>query len=109
MQRAFALIRRDIRDEENLLPSRLQNTTDTDRLRTLGTLGTTWAAVRQTTPTHPHPVIPRRPPGSALLGVPLTAALGIGDPPHDAEGDRGLVGMLGTAFVAVAAQRPKRN
>lgn len=31
---------------------------DTARLRKLGT---TWAAVRQTASTHPHPVIPRRP------------------------------------------------
>ncbi|MFJ5152582.1 hypothetical protein ACIQCF_13555 [Streptomyces sp. NPDC088353] len=75
VQRAFALIRQDIRDEEDLLLSRLQDTMDTGRLRTLGT---TWAAVRQTAPTHPHPVIPRRPPGNALLGVTLSEALGIG-------------------------------
>jgi hypothetical protein len=75
VQRTFALIRQDMRDEEDLLLSRLQDTMDTGRLRTLGT---TWAAVRQTAPTHPHPVIPRRPPGNALLGVPLSDALGIG-------------------------------
>ncbi|MEV6116996.1 hypothetical protein AB0L59_32070 [Streptomyces sp. NPDC052109] len=75
MQRAFALIRQDIRGEEDLLLSRLQDTMDTGRLRTLGT---TWAAVRQTAAMHPHPVIPRRPPGNALLGVPLSDALGIG-------------------------------
>ncbi|MEW2513721.1 hemerythrin domain-containing protein [Streptomyces sp. NPDC046870] len=81
VQRAFALIRQDIRDEEDLLLPRLQDAMNTARLRTLGT---TWAAVRQTAPTHPHPVIPRRPPGNALLGVPLSVydrvrdALGIG-------------------------------
>ncbi|CAL9672616.1 hemerythrin domain-containing protein [Streptomyces sp. enrichment culture] len=81
VQRAFALIRQDIRDEEDLLLPRLQDAVDTVRLRKLGT---TWAAVRQTAPTHPHPVIPRRPPGNALLGVPLSVydrvrdALGIG-------------------------------
>ncbi|MEU6602516.1 hemerythrin domain-containing protein [Streptomyces flaveolus] len=81
VRRAFALIRQDIRDEEDLLLPRLQDAVDTARLRTLGT---TWAAVRQTAPTHPHPVIPRRPPGNALLGVPLSVydrvrdALGIG-------------------------------
>jgi hypothetical protein len=37
VQRAFALIRREIRDEENLLLSRLQDTMDTGRLHTLGT------------------------------------------------------------------------
>ncbi|MFI9152437.1 hemerythrin domain-containing protein [Streptomyces sp. NPDC053367] len=69
VRRAFGLIRQDIRDEEDLLLPRLQDATHTARLRALGT---TWAAVRQTAPTHPHPVIPRRPPGNALLGVPLS-------------------------------------
>ncbi|MET8767894.1 hypothetical protein [Streptomyces sp. NPDC004658] len=56
----------------------------TARLRTLGT---TWAAVRRTAPTQPHPVIPRRPPGNAPLGVPLSVhdrlrdALGVGGVP----------------------------
>jgi hemerythrin-like domain-containing protein len=67
--RAFALIRQDIRDEEDLLLPRLQEAVNTARLRTLGTA---WAAVRRTAPTHPHPVVPRRPPGNALLGVPLS-------------------------------------
>ncbi|MGW2787738.1 hypothetical protein ACWC3X_42275 [Streptomyces populi] len=58
LRRAFALIRQDIRDEEDLLLPRLQDAMDTARLRKLGT---TWAAVRQTASTHPHPVIPRRP------------------------------------------------
>ncbi|MEU0060661.1 hemerythrin domain-containing protein [Streptomyces sp. NPDC006334] len=81
VRRAFALIRQDIRDEEDLLLPRLQDAVDTARLRKLGM---TWAAVRQTAPTHPHPVIPRRPPGNALLGLPLSVydrvrdALGIG-------------------------------
>jgi hypothetical protein len=69
VRRAFALIRQDIRDEEDLLLPRLQDAMNTARLRTLGA---TWAAVRLTAPTHPHPVIPRRPPGNALLGVPLS-------------------------------------
>ncbi|WP_053851640.1 hemerythrin domain-containing protein [Streptomyces sp. NRRL B-24085] len=69
VQRAFALIRQDIRDEEDLLLPRLQEAVPTARLRTLGT---TWAAVRHTAPTRPHPVVPRRPPGNALLGVPLS-------------------------------------
>lgn len=69
VQRAFALIRQDIRDEEDLLLPRLQDAMNPARLRALGT---TWAAVRQTAPTHPHPVVPRRPPGNALLGVPLS-------------------------------------
>jgi hemerythrin superfamily protein len=69
VQRAFALIRQDIRDEEDLLLPQLRDAMDMSRLRHLGTA---WAAVRQTAPTHPHPVIPRRPPGNALLGIPLS-------------------------------------
>lgn len=81
VRRVFSLIGEDVRDEEDLLLPRLQEVTGTARLRTLGT---TWAAVRRTAPTHPHPVVPRRPPGNALLGVPLSVydrvrdALGMG-------------------------------
>ncbi|WP_077800876.1 hemerythrin domain-containing protein [Streptomyces sp. JHA26] len=69
VRQAFELIRQDIRDEEDLLLPRLQDAMNTARLRKLGAA---WAAVRQTAPTHPHPVVPRRPPGNALLGVPLS-------------------------------------
>ncbi|MCP9963363.1 hemerythrin domain-containing protein [Streptomyces somaliensis] len=67
---AFALIRQDIRDEEDLLLPRLQASLDPARLRRLGSA---WEAVRRTAPTRPHPVVPRRPPANALLGVPLSA------------------------------------
>ncbi|MFB8754250.1 hemerythrin domain-containing protein [Streptomyces nigra] len=67
--RAFALIEQDIRDEEDLLLPRLQEAVDTPRQRRLGTA---WEAVRKTAPTHPHPVVPRRPPGNAIAGVPLS-------------------------------------
>lgn len=67
---AFALIRQDIRDEEDLLLPRLQASLDTARLRRLGS---TWETVRRTAPTRPHPGVPRRPPANALLGVPLSA------------------------------------
>ncbi|WP_031075020.1 hemerythrin domain-containing protein [Streptomyces sp. NRRL S-118] len=68
--RAFALIRQDIRDEEDLLLPRLQESLDRSALRRLGSA---WETVRRTAPTHPHPVVPRRPPGNAVLGVPLSA------------------------------------
>ncbi|MET9426568.1 MULTISPECIES: hemerythrin domain-containing protein [unclassified Streptomyces] len=67
---AFALIRQDIRDEEDLLLPRLQDCLDTTRLRGLGSA---WETVRRTAPTRPHPVVPRRPPVNAVLGVPLSA------------------------------------
>ncbi|MFD3330680.1 hemerythrin domain-containing protein [Streptomyces sp. NPDC058701] len=68
---AFALIRQDIRDEEDILLPRLQEALghDTARLRRLGT---TWETVRRTSPTRPHPAVSRRPPGNALAGIPLS-------------------------------------
>ncbi|WP_063736966.1 hemerythrin domain-containing protein [Streptomyces sp. RTd22] len=69
IERAFSLIRQDIRDEEDLLLPQLQEAVDAGRLRRLGAV---WEAARLTAPTHPHPVVPRRPPGNAVLGVPLS-------------------------------------
>ncbi|MGV2914926.1 hemerythrin domain-containing protein [Streptomyces alfalfae] len=69
IRRVFSLIRQDIRDEEDELLPRLQNAIDTPALRRLGTA---WETVRKSAPTHPHPAVPRRPPGNALLGVPLS-------------------------------------
>ncbi|MGW5849115.1 hemerythrin domain-containing protein [Streptomyces sp. NPDC055254] len=69
---AFALIRQDIRDEEDLLLPRLQEAMDHDRAR-LRRLGSAWETVRRTAPTRPHPAVSRRPPGNALAGVPLSA------------------------------------
>ncbi|MEU1090808.1 hemerythrin domain-containing protein [Streptomyces sp. NPDC005892] len=68
--RAFGLIRQDIRDEEDLLLPRLQDALDPAGLRRLGAA---WETVRRTAPTHPHPAVPRRPPGNVVLGVPLSA------------------------------------
>ncbi|MEU9980818.1 hemerythrin domain-containing protein [Streptomyces sp. NPDC050856] len=70
--RVFALIRQDIRDEEDLLLPRLQEALGHDRTR-LRRLGSAWETVRRTAPTHPHPAVSRRPPGNALVGVPLSA------------------------------------
>ncbi|GAA4658426.1 hemerythrin domain-containing protein [Streptomyces youssoufiensis] len=67
--RVFALIRQDIRDEEDLVLPRLQEALDAGRLRRLGAA---WETVRGSAPTRPHPVVPRRPPGNAVLGVPLS-------------------------------------
>ncbi|GAA2959788.1 hemerythrin domain-containing protein [Streptomyces enissocaesilis] len=67
----FALIRQDIRDEEDLLLPRLQEVLGHDPAR-LRRLGSTWETVRRTAPTRPHPTVPRRPPGNALAGIPLS-------------------------------------
>ncbi|MFC8582992.1 hemerythrin domain-containing protein [Streptomyces sp. NPDC057217] len=69
---AFALIRQDIRDEEDVLLPRLQEALGHDATR-LRRLGSAWESVRRTAPTRPHPAVSRRPPGNALAGVPLSA------------------------------------
>ncbi|MEV5427965.1 hemerythrin domain-containing protein [Streptomyces sp. NPDC052701] len=66
---AFGLIREDIRDEEDELLPRLRDALGDRQLRRIGA---TWEAVRRTAPTHPHPAVPRRPPGNAVLGIPLS-------------------------------------
>ncbi|MFI2780861.1 hemerythrin domain-containing protein [Streptomyces sp. ALB3] len=70
VRRAFSLIRQDIRDEEDVLLPRLQQSLSPRQLRRLGAV---WENVRRTAPTRPHPRVPRRPPGNAVLGVPLSA------------------------------------
>jgi hypothetical protein len=109
--RAFALIQEDIRDEEDLLLPRLQDAMDVSQLRRLGTA---WEAVRQTAPTHPHPVIPRRPPGNAILGVPLSLydrlrdVLGVSGSAATAGKVAGLAGLL-VAAAAVSMALRKRS
>ncbi|MDG9687172.1 hypothetical protein QC334_31330 [Streptomyces sp. DH18] len=73
--------REDTWDEEDLPLPRLQdcvNTAQPQRPRTV------WEAVRKSTATSPYPVVPRRPLGNALLGVPLSI-----DRMRDALGRRG--------------------
>ncbi|MFD3732728.1 hemerythrin domain-containing protein [Streptomyces sp. NPDC058632] len=69
IQQAFTLIRQDIRDEEDELLPHLRAAFGDRRLRRIGAV---WEAVRATAPTRPHPGVPRRPPGNALRGVPLS-------------------------------------
>ncbi|WP_087623127.1 hemerythrin domain-containing protein [Aeromicrobium sp. PE09-221] len=67
--RLAAVLREDVRDEEDELLPRLQ-----DRLsrRQLRALGVAWEAVRRVSPTRAHPVVARRPPGNALSSLPLS-------------------------------------
>jgi hemerythrin superfamily protein len=69
IRRLVAVLREDVRDEEDVLLPRLQEALDVRRLRVLGVL---WEGVRRTAPTRPHPAVSRRPPGNALAGLPLT-------------------------------------
>lgn len=69
LDRITAVLREDVRDEEDELFPRLQAAVGVRRLRQLGVA---WEAVRRTAPTRPHPVVARRPPGNALAALPLT-------------------------------------
>nr|WP_079160767.1 hemerythrin domain-containing protein [Streptomyces pactum] len=69
IQQAFTLIRQDIRDEEDELLPHLRDAFSDRRLRRIGAA---WETVRATAPTRPHPGVPRRPPGNAVRGVPLS-------------------------------------
>jgi hemerythrin superfamily protein len=69
VERLAAVLREDVRDEEDELLPRLQDQLGPARLRLLGLA---WEAVRRSAPTRPHPVVSRRPPGNALAALPLT-------------------------------------
>ena len=69
IDRTVAVLRQDVRDEEDLLLPRLQNAVD---VRTLRRLGVSWELVRRTAPTRTHPIVSRRPPGQTLSALPLT-------------------------------------
>ncbi|OBB58215.1 cation-binding protein [Mycobacterium sp. 852013-51886_SCH5428379] len=68
-ERIKSLLREDVRDEEDRLLPMLQDALDRD---TLVRLGWAWEAVRRISPTRPHPVVARRPPGNVAAAAPLT-------------------------------------
>jgi hemerythrin superfamily protein len=69
MERTFAVLDHDVRTEEDELLPRLQELLGPRRLRLLGLQ---WELVRRISPTRPHPVVSRRPPGQTLSALPLT-------------------------------------
>jgi hemerythrin superfamily protein len=69
MEHAFAVLDHDVRTEEDELLPRLQELLGPRRLRALGWQ---WELVRRISPTRPHPVVSRRPPGQTLSALPLT-------------------------------------
>ena len=69
LDRLAAVLREDVRDEEDELFPRLQAATDR---RTLRRLGVYWEVVRRIAPTRAHPVVARRPPGNVLAALPLS-------------------------------------
>lgn len=64
-----ALLRVDVRDEEDLLLPRLQSRLSVAQLRWLGFA---WEMVRLIAPTRAHPIVSRRPPGNVLAALPLS-------------------------------------
>jgi hypothetical protein len=68
LARVVALLREDVRDEEDALLPRLQEQLTASQLRLLGAA---WEAVRAIAPTRAHPIVSRRPPGNVLSALPL--------------------------------------
>jgi hemerythrin superfamily protein len=69
MQRTFAVLDHDVRTEEDELLPRMQELLGPRPLRLIGWQ---WELVRRISPTRPHPVVSRRPPGQTLSALPLT-------------------------------------
>jgi hypothetical protein len=69
LRRTFAVLDHDVRTEEDVLLPRLAQVLGPRRLRLLGWQ---WEIVRRISPTRPHPVVSRRPPGQTLSALPLT-------------------------------------
>lgn len=69
LDRLVAVLREDVRDEEDVLLPRLQEAVSP---RALILLGLAWQAMRRTAPTRPHPLVARRPPGNLLSSLPLS-------------------------------------
>ncbi|GIG30003.1 hemerythrin domain-containing protein [Cellulomonas marina] len=99
--RLAAVLREDVRDEEDVLFPRLQSVTDRRELRRLGLL---WEVVRRVAPTRAHPLVARRPPGNVLAALPLALV----DRARDVvdllvqRGPRAWAPVLGTAGAGLA-------
>jgi hypothetical protein len=68
-ERTFAVLDEDVRSEEEELLPQLQQLLSPRQLRALGRR---WELLRRISPTRPHPLVSRRPPGQALSALPLT-------------------------------------
>jgi hemerythrin superfamily protein len=69
LERTFAVLDDDVRTEEDELLPRLQQVLSP---RQLSLLGWQWELLRRISPTRPHPMVSRRPPGQTLSALPLT-------------------------------------
>ena len=69
LARLTAVLREDVRDEEDALLPELQRRASPAELRRLGLA---WELVRRVAPTRAHPVVARRPPGNVVAALPLS-------------------------------------
>ncbi|MGK5169868.1 hemerythrin domain-containing protein [Geodermatophilus sp. CPCC 205761] len=118
LARLVAVLREDVRDEEDVLLPRLQERLDPAELRRLGRQ---WEFTRRIAPTRAHPTVSRRPPGNALSALPLSVldrtrdvvdavvrrAPGQLAPAGEAV-SRGLAGLAGLVERVPAARRGDR-
>ncbi|MGK5111111.1 hemerythrin domain-containing protein [Geodermatophilus sp. CPCC 205506] len=118
LARLVAVLREDVRDEEDVLLPRLQERLDPAELRRLGRQ---WEFTRRIAPTRAHPTVSRRPPGNALSALPLSVldrtrdvvdavvrrAPGQLVPAGEAV-SRGLAGLAGLVERVPAARRGDR-
>jgi hemerythrin superfamily protein len=87
--RLVAVLREDVRDEEDELFPRLQDRVSENQLRALGVA---WEVLRRTAPTRAHPIVARRPPGNVLAALPLSVIDRLRDL-ADFAASRGQAGM----------------
>jgi len=69
LDRLAAVLREDVRDEEDRLFPRLQTVVGHRQLRLLGLA---WQVMDAIAPTRAHPVVARRPPGNVVAALPLS-------------------------------------
>jgi hemerythrin superfamily protein len=69
LERLVAVLREDVRDEEDVLFPRLQSVLGRGQLQALGLA---WEGVRRIAPTRAHPIVARRPPGNVVAALPLS-------------------------------------
>ncbi|MFW5474923.1 hemerythrin domain-containing protein [Knoellia sp. CPCC 206450] len=69
LERLAEVLRSDVRDEEDVLLPVLQQGRSRTQLRALGVA---WEVVRRLSPTRPHVLVSRRPPGNVVAALPLT-------------------------------------
>lgn len=97
-ERITALLREDVRDEEDVLLPKLQQAVSPETLRRIGWA---WWAVRVTAPTRAHPTVARRLPGNALAALPLS--------PLDRSRDRlDIAARRAPARIAAGCRRTSR-